>query len=84
MKQEVAYKIMGIGFIVAFDVKGGEELVPDSFPDIAAGEPFILSKERAAELAETFYKTASPKYVNIRVQDHNGKDVYFTTIHRQY
>lgn len=84
MKLDKAFEIMSVGYVVAFDTKGGEELVPDSFPEISSGEPYILTKERAAVLAEIFNSTAGPQYVNIRVQDQNGKDVFFPSIQRQY
>ncbi len=84
MKLETAMAIMSVGYVIAFEVKGGEDLVPDCFPEIASGEPYILTKERAAVLAEMFNATAGPEYVNIRVQDQDGKDVFFPAVQRQY
>ena len=84
MKLQAANKIMGIGFVVAFDVKGGEELVSDCFPEIASGELYIPTKEKAVQLAEQFYLCAGPEYVNIRVRDQDGKDVFFPEKYRSY
>ncbi len=84
MKLEDAYKIMAIGYIVAFDFKGEDHIIPDSFPDVANGELYIPTKERALQLAEMFYLTAGPNYKNIRVQDQDNKDVCFISIQRQY
>lgn len=83
MKLDKAFEIMSVGYVVAFDKKG-EEIISDCFPEISSGEPYIPTKERAAVLAEIFNSTAGPEYVNIRVQDQDGKDVFFPAIQRQY
>ncbi len=80
-------KIMSseIGFVVAFDKKEPDGLVPDYFPDVKNGERFLPTIEIAQEYAEKFSNaTTGEKYVNIHVQNHEFAPVNKCRMIRDY
>ena len=63
------------GFMVSFEIRKGNILSSDHFPDKHAGEILIPTEDEAWKLAQRFASATDSSYVNIYVIDHTFSPV---------